>query len=384
MRKKEKEQQLAAKTAALANKSAASSTVTKEQPKKAGFFTKLNIFGQKSNGPTATNSSQATGRFVDSETASMKPLTVVKSVGTAQGSVASNNPKLFSTTPVAPTQPKVNVMKEVKSANAIVIPVEYEKDGPEELEEGEIKECDEIEVEINESVSPVVLSSPQPQSKVLASVQTPASAMKSPVLMKSPAPAMMQSPQATAKTPSQAVPMSASKPVLKEITLENLQMHNQIHHTVHNTSINSIAVPPATTEKPKVLVVAHEAEDEEPRDEYIIKPRDDSDDDSASDSTEDGQEEGEGGEKKKPYIPEWAKGELLKKALEKQFGLHGGLPVDPDSIFPEVQTCSLEEIFGRREGLTRKYANRTSSAHWDHDQLTLVEKRTYRAHMRYD
>lgn len=58
--------------------------------------------------------------------------------------------------------------------------------------------------------------------------------------------------------------------------------------------------------------------------------------------------------------------------------------MDPDFIFPEVQTCSLEEIFGRREGLTRKYNNRTSSAHWDADQLTLVEKRQYRNHMGYD
>ena len=30
-------------------------------------------------------------------------------------------------------------------------------------------------------------------------------------------------------------------------------------------------------------------------------------------------------------------------------------PVDPDLIFPEVQTCSLEEIFGCREGINRKY-----------------------------
>lgn len=380
MRKKEKEQQLAAKNAALANKSTISSTSAKDQPKKAGFFTKLNIFGQKTNGAPSTATSQATGKFIDTETASTKPLSVVKPVSAASIST-SNNAKLFSTTPVAPTQPKINVIKEVKSVNAIVIPSEYEKDEDEELEDGEIKECEEIEVEMEESAAPVtaVIFSPQSQSKVLSAAQTPqASVMKSPVLMKSPPP-VMQSPQAT-KTPTQPALMSASKPVLKEITLENLQMHNQIHLSVHNASNNNIPVP---TEKPK-LMVAQEADDEEPRDEYIIKPRDDSDDDSTSDSTEDGQDDAEGGEKKKPYIPEWAKGELLKKALEKQFGLHGGQPMDPDSIFPEVQTCSLEEIFGRREGLTRKYANRTSSAHWDADQLTLVEKRTYRSHMGYD
>lgn len=60
-------------------------------------------------------------------------------------------------------------------------------------------------------------------------------------------------------------------------------------------------------------------------------------------------------EKEKKFIPEWAKGAQLKEALEKQYGLPSqgrpaGPPVDPDSIFSEVQTCSLEEIFGKREG----------------------------------
>ena len=32
----------------------------------------------------------------------------------------------------------------------------------------------------------------------------------------------------------------------------------------------------------------------------------------------------------------------------------------------------------------RRYANRTSSAHWDADEMTLVEKRVYRKHMGYD
>lgn len=58
--------------------------------------------------------------------------------------------------------------------------------------------------------------------------------------------------------------------------------------------------------------------------------------------------------------------------------------MDPDSIFYEVVSCSLEEIFGQREGLTRKYHNRTSSAHWDADELTIVEKRQYRMHMGYE
>lgn len=58
--------------------------------------------------------------------------------------------------------------------------------------------------------------------------------------------------------------------------------------------------------------------------------------------------------------------------------------MDPDAIFYEVVTCSLEDIFGRKEGLNRKYNNRTSSAQWDADSLTLVEKRSYRKLMGYD
>lgn len=36
--------------------------------------------------------------------------------------------------------------------------------------------------------------------------------------------------------------------------------------------------------------------------------------------------------------------------LSQQYGLNGHTAMDPDSIFHEVQTCSLEEIFGVKEG----------------------------------
>ena len=112
--------------------------------------------------------------------------------------------------------------------------------------------------------------------------------------------------------------------------------------------------------------------------EYVIEDRDDSDE-----SGTDGEGEGEDNKKPKQNVPEWARGPLLKEALERQYGLGGQVPMDPDLIFPEVTTCSLEEIFGAREGLSRKYAARSSSAHWDADQMTLVEKRVYRKHMGY-
>jgi hypothetical protein len=110
-------------------------------------------------------------------------------------------------------------------------------------------------------------------------------------------------------------------------------------------------------------------------DEYKIDDRDDS---GASDSGTD--DEGEN-KSKQNKVPEWARGVQLKEQLERQYGLHGNKSVDPDLIFPEVQTCSLEEIFGANMGKSGAYNKRSSSAHWDADEITLVEKRTYRAQM---
>ena len=82
--------------------------------------------------------------------------------------------------------------------------------------------------------------------------------------------------------------------------------------------------------------------------------REDSDDEESGSGTD---EDVEGGQKKKKEeqsIPDWARGQRLKEALERQYGLAGYPPMDPDVIFPEVQTCSLEEIFGCAEGANRK------------------------------
>jgi hypothetical protein len=121
------------------------------------------------------------------------------------------------------------------------------------------------------------------------------------------------------------------------------------------------------------------AEKEEESVQYEIEDRDDSDD--SGSGTDDDDESDQKKKKQQSQIPEWAKGANLREALERQYGLHGHTAVDPDDIFFEVQTCSLEAIFGCREGLTRKYNSRSSSAHWDADQITLVEKRAYRTHM---
>ena len=78
-----------------------------------------------------------------------------------------------------------------------------------------------------------------------------------------------------------------------------------------------------------------------PREEYKINQDDDESDGSGTDDEEDD---------KKKQIPDWAKGQKLRDALENQYGLNGNAATDPDLIFPDVQTCSLEEIFGKKEG----------------------------------
>ena len=110
-------------------------------------------------------------------------------------------------------------------------------------------------------------------------------------------------------------------------------------------------------------------------DEYKIADND-SDGDSGSGTDDDDEDK-----KKQNRIPDWARGAQLKEALEKQYGMYGHKPLDPDSIFMEVQTCSLEEIFGTKEGKSGKYSHRSSSAKWDQDEITLIEKRTYRNQM---
>lgn len=175
----------------------------------------------------------------------------------------------------------------------------------------------------------------------------------------------------TASTPATvkpvAAPVASSNSVLRDIT--------PAAGTAPASAVKAAPVAAAVPSTPSTAAA--------PVNEYIIEDRDDSDEESGTDGEKEG-EEGEDSKKPKQNVPDWARGPLLKEALERQYGMGGQVPVDPDLIFPEVTTCSLEEIFGAREGLSRKYANRSSSAHWDADQMTLVEKRVYRKHMGYD
>ena len=76
-------------------------------------------------------------------------------------------------------------------------------------------------------------------------------------------------------------------------------------------------------------------------------------------------------------IPNWARSVNLVAALEKQYST-GPDCIDPDTIFPEVESCNLEEIFDQRK---TRFVRRTSSGNWTNDKVTTMEKLTYKRNM---
>lgn len=162
-------------------------------------------------------------------------------------------------------------------------------------------------------------------------------------------PAVNPNPASTVKAPQENTSTNAASAIMSEGTntssLSTLKPNNE------NTA-------PTTNHK----------------DEYKIE---DAESDGSASGTDD---EGEN-KSKHSKVPEWARGTNLKEALERQYGLRGKAPMDPDTIFPEVRTCSLEEIFGSSYGKSGAYNKRSSSAHWDADELTMHEKRSYRNQM---
>ena len=84
-------------------------------------------------------------------------------------------------------------------------------------------------------------------------------------------------------------------------------------------------------------------------------------------------------DKQKKRIPTWATRQNLYTALEQQVnGTIDGRKVDPDDIFPEVQSCDLEAIFGTKKA---KYRSRNSSGNWTRDKVTAAEKLVYKRQM---
>eukprot|EP00531_Pseudo-nitzschia_arenysensis_P014562 CAMPEP_0116127452 /NCGR_PEP_ID=MMETSP0329-20121206/6847_1 /TAXON_ID=697910 /ORGANISM="Pseudo-nitzschia arenysensis, Strain B593" /LENGTH=628 /DNA_ID=CAMNT_0003621551 /DNA_START=141 /DNA_END=2027 /DNA_ORIENTATION=+ len=109
-----------------------------------------------------------------------------------------------------------------------------------------------------------------------------------------------------------------------------------------------------------------------PMDTYEISDREDSDTDDSDSESEN--------EKARKKIPTWAQKVNLYSALEEQYnGRIGSKRADPDDIFPEVQSCDLEAIFGPKK--SKMYKRRASSGNWANDQVTAAEKLVYKREM---
>lgn len=117
---------------------------------------------------------------------------------------------------------------------------------------------------------------------------------------------------------------------------------------------------------------------------YAISDREESSDEDYDSDGGNGEKGGKGAVKR---VPDWAKGPALREALESQFNKKQ--KVDPDTIFPEVRTCDLEEIFksyqaGGGAAKKRAYRQRQSTGNWQRDGLSSAEKIRYREDMGYE
>eukprot|EP00548_Thalassiothrix_antarctica_P014084 CAMPEP_0194171976 /NCGR_PEP_ID=MMETSP0154-20130528/6528_1 /TAXON_ID=1049557 /ORGANISM="Thalassiothrix antarctica, Strain L6-D1" /LENGTH=672 /DNA_ID=CAMNT_0038884509 /DNA_START=211 /DNA_END=2229 /DNA_ORIENTATION=- len=76
-------------------------------------------------------------------------------------------------------------------------------------------------------------------------------------------------------------------------------------------------------------------------------------------------------------VPNWAQKDNLLKALHKQYG-DTSEKFDPDSIFPEVETCDLTAIFNKKKN---RYKKRASTGNWLGDSVSAAERLTYKRDM---
>ena len=161
---------------------------------------------------------------------------------------------------------------------------------------------------------------------------------------------------------------SASKSVLgsaqKKQPVCSHQNNGMQQDPISATLKKATQVGLASWSKPKV----HSS----PLDTYEISDREDSE-------TDDSDSEAENCKPKKK-IPIWATRANLMTALEQQYNGKGqnGQKIDPDDIFPEVQSCDLEAIFGNKKS---KYRTRNSSGNWTRDKVTAAEKLVYKRDM---
>jgi Inner centromere protein, ARK binding region len=165
-----------------------------------------------------------------------------------------------------------------------------------------------------------------------------------------------------------AAAMSSKKENAPTMSKSTVASAGKRHLPLHT---NSRPDPLGATLKQQPSILKKPRDVQSPVDTYEISDREDSEtDDSDSEAEND---------KQKKKIPTWASRANLVPALEQQYnGCIDGKKVDPDTIFPEVQSCDLEAIFENKKS---KYRSRTSSGNWARDKVTAAEKLVYKRDM---
>lgn len=186
-------------------------------------------------------------------------------------------------------------------------------------------------------------------TKVIASQQQKSEPVKAPTSAKK---AMTAS--STSVVPTESAPKIAASP-MKAHQLIQVAPASSAKSVKASSSKKKKAAP-----RPDVL---------SPMSTYEMSDRDQSD-------TDDSESEGYHHRQKKK-VPKWAQKHNLLPALERQYA---GGRLDPESIFPPVVTCNLEDIFDQSRS---RFKQRTSSANWSRDGVTVKEIVAYKRTMGY-
>lgn len=163
---------------------------------------------------------------------------------------------------------------------------------------------------------------------------------------------------ASAQSQSQSAPKITASPSL-------VKQMKQV------ASLSTAKSAKASSSKKKKKSAAPRQDVLSPMSTYEMSDREQSDtDDSESESHH---------HRKKKKVPTWAQKQNLLPALEAQYANRDGR-LDPETIFPPVTTCSLEDIFDQKKS---RFKQRTSSANWAKDGVSHTEIVAFKRTMGY-
>ena len=186
---------------------------------------------------------------------------------------------------------------------------------------------------------------------------------------------------------SSALPSKPVTTVVKATTTSVLTVAAAAHS--QSTSVSKITASPSLVKQMKQVAAsqsvtksvkassskkkksAHRPDILSPMSTYEMSDREQSDtDDSESESYK---------HRQRKKVPSWAQKQKLLPALERQYANSDGR-LDPETIFPPVLTCNLDDIFDQKKS---RYRQRTSSANWSKDGVSHTEIVAYKRTMGY-